>query len=344
MIIGITGYGFSGASAYTRVLKEFDDIQSYPGDNEFQIIQEPDGLLDLMYGIVKSNRRVYCNTAVNRFIKCIHGVSNAQLSRQTHGRFEEISHQYLDSLVNLSWNGRSNYDPDDVRHSLDRRRFYRINSLIRALLKRGRIHIAWPPDKKRYFAFINEEEFIQKTKQYINDILTASGIDPKGDVILEQVFNCSDPLSGAEFFDQDVVSLIVDRDPRDLYILTNVVYPEACRFMPNKRELEPYIEYYKLLHYNHVDDPRVKYLKFEELVYRYTPSVKMLEEMLGRKIKRPGTVFKADESMVNTQLFKKYPQCSKEIAIIEKELEPYLYDYDSAEKCAEFKPANTRIY
>lgn len=344
MIIGITGYGFSGASAYTRVLKEFDGIQSYPGDTEFQIIQEPDGLLDLMYGIVKSNRRIYCNTAVKRFQKCIQGVSNAHLSHLTHGQLEQMSQQYIDSMVTLSWKGRSNYDPDDIRHFMDRRSFHRINTLIRNLLNRKRIHISWPPNTKRYFAFVSEEEFLEKTQKFINDILIASGIDPTGDVILEQVFNCSNPLSGVEFFDQDVVSLVVNRDPRDLYILTNVVYPEACRFMPNRGQLEPFIEYYKLLHHNHVNDPRVKYLNFEELVYRYTPSVKMLEEMLGRKIMRPGTVFKADESMVNTQLFKKYPQCSKEIAVIEKELEPYLYDYDSAEKDAEFKPADTRIF
>ena len=47
MIIGITGYGYSGASAYIDVLKEFDGIQSLKKNNEFPIFQQTDGIFDL---------------------------------------------------------------------------------------------------------------------------------------------------------------------------------------------------------------------------------------------------------------------------------------------------------
>lgn len=344
MIIGITGYGYSGASAYTQVLKEFEGIQSYSGDTEFQIVQEPDGLLDLMYGIVKSRRRLHCNAAIHRFIRCVNGPSCAHLTKMTKGALQDISRNYINDLVKLTWDGRSNYDPEDVRHWLDRKSFFRMSLMIRTLINKLHLQLEWPPSQKRYFSFVDEEVFLARTRQFVDDLLTASGIDPEGNTILEQVFNCTDPLSGSEFFDHDLVSMVVERDPRDIFILTNVVNPHASRFMPNKRKIEPFIEYYKLLHYNHVEDPRVKYLQYEDLIYQYHKTIQLLEEATGRKHIAPKSIFKPEISINNTQLYKKFPQFSKEIQAIERQLEEYLYDFDSAAKGIDFQPVESRIF
>ena len=42
---------------------------------------------------------------------------------------------------------------------------------------------------------------------------------------------------------------------------------------------------------------------------------------------RPRSVFEPDLSVANTQVFKRFPQFSKDIEVIERELPEYLYDY-----------------
>ena len=99
-----------------------------------------------------------------------------------------------------------------------------------------------------------------------------------------------------------------------------------------------------MLHYNHVDDPRVKYLQYEELIYQYHKTIQLLEEATGRKHIAPKSIFKPEISINNTQLYKKFPQYKKEILVIEKELEEYLYDFDSAAKVIDFQPVASRIF
>ena len=61
MIIGVTGYGGSGASACIALIKEFDNVQFYRDSTEFQILQQPDGITDLRYNLVESRRRIRRN-------------------------------------------------------------------------------------------------------------------------------------------------------------------------------------------------------------------------------------------------------------------------------------------
>ena len=52
MIIGSCGYGATGSSVLTDLLREYDDIQVY--DNfEFVIAYRVDGLQDLEYHLMK---------------------------------------------------------------------------------------------------------------------------------------------------------------------------------------------------------------------------------------------------------------------------------------------------
>ncbi len=67
MIIGITGYGYSGASAYIDVLKEFDGIQSLKKNNEFPIFQQTDGIFDLQHALVEEPRRLNISSMIVRF-------------------------------------------------------------------------------------------------------------------------------------------------------------------------------------------------------------------------------------------------------------------------------------
>ena len=69
-IITSTGYGGTGSSAITDLLKEFDSGISM-GDAEFWFLQDYDGVSDLEYYLIDGNHRSKVSMAISNFIKYI---------------------------------------------------------------------------------------------------------------------------------------------------------------------------------------------------------------------------------------------------------------------------------
>lgn len=339
MIIGISGYGYSGASAYIDMLKEFDDMQSLPLNNEFPILQQTDGILDLKHALVSEKRRLNANSTIIRFMRNTQDGRSNKLEKLSRGQYSRISKKYIDELIGISWKGRSAFDPGDIRNGLEQPFLEIPNRIIRRILRLMNKNAIWPWPKQRYFGFCDEERFNEVTKNYIIKILEALDVDLKKNVILEQVFNTINPLLGSEFFDQDVVSVIVDRDPRDIFLLTNILFPEKCSFMPCDGSVEKFIYYYKTLHDNTNDDPRIVKVKFEDLIYNYDSTVNLFENLLDVKNTHRGRFFIPEKSVVNTRMYLRFPQYADEFRIIEKECSEYLYEkvFDEM-KVSEFKP------
>jgi len=67
-IITCTGYGGTGSSAITDILKEFDNGLSL-GDAEFWFLQDFNGISDLEYHLIGGNHRSRVNLAIKKFKK-----------------------------------------------------------------------------------------------------------------------------------------------------------------------------------------------------------------------------------------------------------------------------------
>ena len=346
MIIGITGYGCTGASAVIDLIQEFDSIQSYPSSVEFQIMQQPDGILDLHYHVVVSGRRLANNVAIKRFIRNIGGPGTSQIRRFTNGQYEKLSQEYIQKLIQIHWMGKSAFDPQDVRFFLDRLSLKMLNKVIaKGLGMLSRKKLVWLPMRDRYFSIVSEDEFAAVTREYIREILKASGFDLNQAIILEQLFNTSDPLAGADYVD-DPVSIIVDRDPRDVFLLMNHYYPKnITSFMPNNGDVDQFINYYKRLHREKSKDPRVLYVQFEDLIYRYDEVCGQVANLLkGHQHVRKGELFKPECSINNTMVYKKYPQFSEQIRRIEEALPEYLYPFEEMQKRVTFEVEDVGIF
>lgn len=336
MIIGITGYGYTGASAYIDVLKEFKDVQSLPQNTEFQIVQQSDGVIDLEYGLVFAKRRLHTNTTIKRFINSLNSNRNKNMDIISNGAYSKLFKEYIKILTQISWYGKSNYDPEDIKSFLSKHKKWIVNRAIAYIIRYFDKHAVWPPRQKRYFSYMEKEDFERITKQYFKKLLESFGFDLQKNIILEQVFNPFEPLSGAQFFDLPVVSIVVDRDPRDIFLLTNILYPENCGFMPCNCNVEDFVTYYKKLHSHLVDDKRVLYLRFEDLIYNYDETIGKLEKLLNSKNTNKGSIFKPELSINNTQMYLKYPQFEKEYKYIEENLNNYLYDFELAKSNVKF--------
>ena len=124
--------------------------------------------------------------------------------------------------------------------------------------------------------------------------------------------------------------IIVDRDPRDVYCLEKYVWKDGM--IPTDPKL--FCKWFKYTRNNRdkeLKNDRVKFVQFEDLVYKYNETVKELERWLELDVKdhiRKNTTFDPSMSKRNTKTWLKYENNEKEnIKYIEEELSPFLYKY-----------------
>ena len=331
MIINVSGYGATGASAVIALIMECKDIKSYNYGTEFQVLQEPDGILDLQHYIVEDQRRLSSNFAIQRFKNNIKKFGGRDLQKETSPFFKNISKDYIESLISVEWMGKSGFDTADVSGFLYRDCFKCVNKIVSYIGRKINPLFIWPPCYKKYYSYMNNEQFIGLTKKYLEHILKLSGFDLLDMILLEQVFPPNDPTRGMEFF-SDCISIVVDRDPRDLYILTNHLMRHKSLFMPCNGDIDGFIKYYKGLHQRIETDHRVKYVQYEDFVYDYENSKQNLLDWIGITMEKERTLFIPEDSINNTFLFPNYPELSDEIHKIESELSQYLYPFEEKGK------------
>lgn len=343
MIIGITGYGATGASACIDLLKEFDEIQSYRSGFEFQLLQQPDGICDMKYYLTNAGRRLSTICSLRRFEKNISNPRNFHINRVTGGKYKALTQEYFDALVQLSWNGKSSYDPVDMQSILNAMWLRRPNRALHRLLARVNKDWTWPPAQKRNFSFLNEEEFNQITTKYLYAVLESCGFSMEKPLMLEQIFDTASPTEGMEYF-QDARSIIVDRDPRDVFIITNVTLKSFCGFMPNSGNVEDFVTYYRALHKTRSQDPRVMYLQYEDLIYDYESTIAALAEFTGLDHVKKGVYFKPQCSINNTQQYLNHPEVRSSIEYIEEHLADLLYPFEEKKDNIHFTPIKMKSF
>ena len=127
-------------------------------------------------------------------------------------------------------------------------------------------------------------------------------------------------------------AVIVDRDPRDLYVLFKKIIPNKSCFVPvdNVDNFIAYFEAIRSLYPKNSEN--VLIIQFEDLIYDFDKTIKMLESFLDldkEKFDYSKTKFDPIVSLENTQLFNKYPELKSDINLIEQKLSKWLYCFDS---------------
>ncbi|MCQ2381251.1 MAG: hypothetical protein MJ032_02770 [Acidaminococcaceae bacterium] len=335
MILTVTGYGSTGASAYVDLLKEFSGVQYF--DTEFSALVVVDGLLDLREAIC-SGSRLKVQTALLRFKNNIYNKRMKGINDATGNKYFQLTEEYFYKVANVVWNGSCVDDPVDLMPWYKKKNyklFREIYKVFLPLLGKNKKTAFLQP---RYFSTLQDVEFDLVTKQYLQDVFVAAKFDLQNPILLEQVFDLAKPLQGMSFFANKVCSFVVDRDPRDVYLLTNVIFPELNKYMPCDKNVKNFVAYYRSVHKQKVNDSRVKYVHYEDLIYDYKNSVNQVVDWLpALQHIAKGKYFKPEYSVNNTQLWKQYPQYNEDIAYIERELKDMLYDFDGKMNNLNFK-------
>lgn len=331
MVVGVCGYGYTGSGAVVDLLKEYEENQVID-DIEFTIAYTPDGLAMLDNCINNMISRFGSDVAISRFVDYIKrsNTSKSKIRVLSDNQYYSLSMNYIKDITQVSWKGFWGYD--FIYGSYLKRKV--LNRIARRLLllndKWFKRNLDIYPNRKMYLS-ISEETFDKRTKKYVMDLVESIGGDEKKINVLNQPFMANNPALSFKYF-EDPFAILVDRDPRDLYILAKHILLSKCRYIPTQN-VEDFIRYYKALRKNRAEvqvDKKVLYVQFEDLIYEYDSTISKIEKFLNiNRHNKKKQYFKPEVSAVNTQLYKRFgKEYDEEIRRIESELEEYLYSFD----------------
>lgn len=334
MIISTCGFGSTGSSAVSDYLLECDDISLFDGV-EFTLASMPDGLEDLEFHLIKQHTRFDSSIfAIYRFRNLVKDMTKIWVKNSsiTKEQIKSYTDEYLDEITQIKYIG----DPPEmtrkemgvINHYLGYSLF--LHRFIYRLERKKKIkknHVYFP--FREISCSIEPENFYTATKKYVKRLLEAMGCNFEKKLVLDQAFAGDNPQKSFCFF-ENPYAIVVDRDPRDMYIFSKEILLSRGRYMPTDK-VEDFIKYYRLLRENQPylrENPRVLRISFEALVYDYENTTKQINDFLNVKNTKKKTIFIPEQSAANTNLIRKFPKYSDDIKIIEKELPEYIFNFD----------------
>ena len=326
MLIGVCGFGETGSGAVLDYIKEFDTV-SVKDDLEFTYLTAVDGMLYLERALMNPYSRTSDSIwGIKRFMEV---VNRRKSHYQGHGlsadTFVKSAEKFIDSITMVKWfwgyKSYSYYSLYFLHH------FMMTHVIPRIERKTGHRANRWP--LKEVSFSVHPENFYEAAQQHIDELLKDMGINQDSVIALDQPFGANNPQACFPFL-KDPYAIIVDRDPRDLYVSGKTKLMGQWHFFPIE-PVEDFITYYKALRDNQPYrqiHPRVLSIRFEDLVYEYDKTTEKINSFLHLPVNpHPKTWFDPSRSIANTQVFKRYPNFAEDVKKIEEALPEYLFDF-----------------
>lgn len=332
MIVSCASYFGSGSSAVTDYLSEFDSVCSVAG-NEFRFLHDPDGVSDLEYNLVENHHRLNSGRALKRYRQLVDFQAGNRLFKRYSpyfsNRWKEISYRYIDALTDFTYRGWGLSDVRD-RRSLRFIGSRLINKLLHLTLWRNDPEREWslPGKETVYCSRPSEARFLASTRAYVDELAEAANPEGKPIVSFDQLVPPSNLDRYLRYADNLYV-IIVDRDPRDVYLLSKYRWNDSV--VP-RESIETFCRWYAYRRAHreteHLDPARVLLLQFEDLIYAYEETAARLNAFLSldaAQHTRKKSALDPEKSIKNTRLWTQYPQEADNIRYIAEALPAYLY-------------------
>lgn len=322
-IVSISGLGYSGSGALVDLLKEYEE-NSVLDKFEFNILYIPDGIMDLNYHLCEGHYRfMSSDVAIRRFKRRIETMKS-RFDPITNGCFSKFANDYIDSLIQVQWRGNSYIHQGDqpiVLRYIKYRIAMPLRNKIESILRK-RLSV-WP-DEEMYLSIL-PEEFETKTKLFMNGTIQAAIENRQTrNIIIDQLFPGDNPSDCMNYISNSKL-IIVQRDPRDIYILLKRHLRGRAGFIP-VGDVRDFIEYYQRLIPNVSENKKILRICFEDLIYKYEETCARVERFLdiSHHVNK-NKYFKPTVSVNNTRLFEAEKDYAEDIKIIETELREWLY-------------------
>ena len=333
MIVGACGFGSTGSSAISDYLSEFgEDLVQVLDNIEFTWVSGVDGLIDLEYHLCHPHSvAVDSIVAIDRYMKRVeHSLREyRKYANIPEELFRKSATDFINTITNVSWDWYIQEPQSFIKKVID---LYLLRNRVIPYIekKKGKKIKCYPMETVRLSNC--PETYAIAARKHVKELLTAMGADFSKIIVMDQPFAGNNPQACFQYFD-DPYAIVSDRDPRDNYVFskTRLLGKSFSHLMPTDR-VEDFVEFYKGVRDNQPyknSDARILSLHFEELVYDYDEATLKIRNFLKLpENPNPRTIFDPSMSIANTQVFKRYPQYSKDIEYIEKEIPEYLFDFD----------------
>lgn len=342
--VDISGFGHSGKSVLTDLLKEFEGFQVPHYNFEFNLIRIQGGLIDLKHALVDNWSPIRSDAALRRFKRLIKRIGpKASLLKPLtiaysngmnyddyfNAQFTPLSLEYIQNLIASSFKGEWPYQM--LENSP-------MSQLNQRLLARLRL-------KKKFtsevlLTSVSKQEFLEKTQQYLIKLFGSIAQPHKRVMVTHNSLEPFNPHDGLLLLPNSKL-IVVQRDPRDIYASVAklggfIPGYESKRNWQIKRAMLGLDDVNifcnrQLIYYNQVkrtNDSRVLKLRFEDLIKSYDATIHNIYNFLGEsdivhrhKLK----FFNPENSIKNIGLYKKL-KSDKNLDVIEKRMAEFLYN------------------
>lgn len=327
-IIACTGYGGTGSSVVSDLFKEFDNVKSF-GEFEFRFLQDPGGIRELEFGILENNDRLLTSYYISKYVKYVKYLSNSKVYNYEvffNDKFKIISDKYIEELVDIKWNGFWHQDIIDA--NMFCKLFYYVERFWQKKILRiseGGANLYNHVLKNKMYYVSPNCDFYGITKKYLSELIINSNHDNKEYLIFDQLVPASNVNNYINYFD-NIKIIIIDRDPRDLYLLNRIFWKE--KWIPSD-DVYMFIEWYLGLRVNQTDSKKkILRLKFEDFIYNYDSTILKVCNFTGVNMSLHTSKYKffdPNVSIKNTNLKEQYNEYNNEILEIENKLSEYCY-------------------
>ena len=338
--ISCASYYGTGSSAITDFVSEFNNVYSFTNE-EFRFIQDPDGISDLEFNLVECFNRHNSGHSLKRYKRLVDFYCGNFLGKKYSiffgEKWKEYSYQYIHELTDFTFPGWWQYDLYDKGFFFYFRKRI-LNKILHMTIWRNDVDRQINTMKKEitYCSHPSEEKFLKSTRKYIESLFSSVIPDGKDIMMVDQLLPPMNLKRYLRYFNNNIKVVVVDRDPRDVFILDKYVWKDGI--LPN--EVETFCKWYVYTREHrkkeNLDTNEIKFIQFEDMIYQYDLTIKKLINWLGLDEKnhiKKKKIFKPSVSINNTQMWKKYLEASEEVKIIEKRLTEYLYDYGKLRTC-----------
>ncbi len=283
MVIDLSGYSFTGKSAYYDLISSSPNIKSFGVESEFDLIRSPGGLLDLYYALCVSWSPVRSSEAIRKFKRLIRYFGG---QRNIHDRFfrygphydsiiknfTEKSENFVNSLILAEWQGEWPFADLNESHSL---------TILRKNIKK----FGLGGGDIIYLSSISESKFSELCVSYIRELFEDVYDSKTEALLLNNCFEPFDPLLSMKFFPESR-AIIVDRDPRDIYISaskTRNVNGVDVGGAVIGGGVEPFIDRFLIYRNNVKAEPSTKVMRtnFENLIMKTRDELDKLSYFLA---------------------------------------------------------------
>ena len=337
--LSVSGFISSGSSAAVDLLKEFRG--TYECTAEIRTIKDPYGICQLEDALVNHWELINSSAAINDFLHLSKICSRSgggrnpfaraglNYEKTIHPDFMKITHEYIEKLTKFEYKHDyyySKFKKSYPRYVIDRCRM----GLERAT--KGKLRVT---NRKNllpcYFANPTQDEFNAATQEYFEKLYEdrVNGIDEPF-VIMDQAVSPNNTQVIHRYF-KKAKMIIVDRDPRDMYIDDIVNWGDnldddcssseaGMRYVMRQRALRDSMEL----------DPDILYIRFEDLILNYEETTDRLLAFLNLTREdhlQKCRYLKPERSAKNIGIWKKYYTKYKDaLDVITRELPDLCYE------------------